>query len=193
MRTKTLTVGLLIMVTLAACNSRPAQGPRSGTARNTQLAPPASEGGANDYPINWDSPLVDGVQMSSVADAQPHVAFQIVLPGFLQPDLIQIDDPTQVSPDEETVAFVFHTTNYGTVVLQESEPNGWTVGQMQARANDANAPAGAFQMVKVKGIDALLIQGSGIGRVMWLKNGVLFNLTGNQISPQQVQNLASQT
>jgi len=110
----------------------------------TQTTEGSEEGGP---PINWESPLSDGVELPSTAAAQILLTFNAVAPRFGEPVLIQVDDPSLVSPAEATLAFVFHLESYGTVLVEERAQGDWTVDQMKARADDPNAPADAFQIV----------------------------------------------
>lgn len=157
--------------------------------------PPSPSRGAEGHdlgepPVNWDSPLLDGVNLSSLQAAQPNLPFTPVAPRFGAPDVIQIDDPAQVQPTDQTLALVFHLQDYGTVLVEERSPGDWSLAQMQARADDPSAPPDAFQMVPVRNTSGLLIQGDGVGRVIWIEKGILFDITGPAVAPQQVLKLA---
>ena len=99
--------------------------------------------------------------------------------------------------EEKSVALVYQFPEEGTVLIQESLPGDWSIAQMretvEAHANepdgDPTAPR-AFQMVGVRSTEGLLVQAHNVGRIMWIEDGILFDITGPTISPDQVLAIA---
>jgi hypothetical protein len=179
-----LALALFGVISLSAC----------GVASGDEPASPKT---------NWDAPLIDGVSQPSVAAAQGLVRFKIVSPAIGTPALIQVDSPAQMPENERTVAFVFHTAAYGTVVVEESEQGDWTLDRFRARASAPVAQAGnasstpgpglhPFQMVPVRKTSGLLATSGEVGSIMWIENGVLFRILGPSVTTEQVQKLAAQ-
>jgi hypothetical protein len=107
-----------------------------------------------------------------------------------RPALIQVDDPAQVPVDDRTVAFVYQLPAAGTVVVEERNAH-LTLTELRRRADAPGVPADAFQMVPVRATRGLLVSGNGIGGLLWVEGGVLFDITGPSVSPSQVQALAA--
>ena len=94
------------------------------------------------------------------------------------------------------VVFVYHLSPFGNFVVEESEPGFWTLAHMRGRA-EAPLPTGSstespdpFVMVPVRGTEGLLVQGHGLGRIMWDENGVLFDIFGETLTVPQALELA---
>jgi hypothetical protein len=130
--------------------------------------------------------------MSDVAEAQRYVGFPILAPKIGTPKLIQIDDPRQTAPEDETVAFIYEFPDMGIVNIEERQPGDITLQKLENRANDPTNPPGAFVMVPIRGTRGLLVSGDGIGRLIWIEGGILIDLSGESITPNQVQILASE-
>jgi hypothetical protein len=189
------------MLAVAAC-SRGASHSRGAAVGARAQQPGPAEG----PPINWDAPLMDGITEPSLQPVQAVVPFALVQPAFGTPDLIQVDDPSGVPADELTVAFVYHLASYGTVNVEEREPGYWTLDQMQQRADEpiptaqgatdtptpgSTASIDPFTMVPVRGTMGLLVQGQGLGRIIWNEGGTQFDITGPTLTPDQTLELAA--
>jgi hypothetical protein len=127
----------------------------------------------------------------SVTQAARYVHFKVREPRFAsRPALIQVEDPAQVPVDDRTVAFVYHLPAAGTVVVEERSAH-LTLAELRRRADAPGVPVDAFQMVPVRATEGLLVSGNGIGGLLWIEGGVLFDITGPSVSPSQVQSLAA--
>lgn len=132
-----------------------------------------------------------------MAEAESYVNFKVAVPGFATADLIQVDNPESLAIEDRTVALVFGSLIFegedlGDVIVEESEPGVHSVEQFRAISESppTGASPGAFQVVSVRGTDGLLVSGNGIGRVIWIESGVLLQILGSRISPDQAQALA---
>jgi hypothetical protein len=197
-------VGIIAVV--PACNNRTEKSlppPREGQSGGEIESGPE---------INWEKPFRDGPTFVSLAAVDEVLPFKVLKPAFGIPDLIQTIPPAALeTPDQQQVALVYHLPDEGTVVLEESLPAEMTleglkqiaaahtgetaeVGQATESATESSTPTmgpvPAFQIVPVRGTEGLLVQGNGVGRIMWVESGLLFDLTGPTISPDQVLALA---
>ena len=109
-------------------------------------------------------------------------------------------------PANGQIAFVYDLADYGgPVLLEEGLAGNFSIDVFKQMVNaHASDPAvssdftsktpgpflPAFQLIDLRGTQGLLIQGNGIGRVMWIEDGVLFDIKGKAISPDQVIKLA---
>jgi len=168
------------LVLLAACG-RGAAGDRP---------PPAAKRGR---PLsNWEVPLHGGRIVASAMQAARYVHFLVHEPQFAsRPALIQVDDPAQVPVDDRT----------GRVRLPPSgRRNGRRRGAQRApHADRAAAARGRSRRARrrlpdgpgARATQGLLVSGNGIGGLLWIEGGVLFDITGPSVSPSQVQALAA--
>lgn len=143
-------------------------------------------------PINWETPYRAGIMVASPSEAETHVDFHVRAPAFgRDPERIQVSDPDQVARQERSVAMVFSLPRFGQVVVKQQLPH-LTLDDLRRRADSPDAPADAFRMVSVRGTEGLLVSWEGVGRLTWIEGGVLFDILGRTISPDQVQELAAQ-
>jgi len=171
---------------------RPQEGP--GIARE--------QGGP---PIDWEHPY-GGPQFKSLAEAEEvlkdALPFTLIVPRWGQPDIIEIlPDAAEVPPEARVVGLIYHLPDEGTVLVEEQLQGAWTLEHLKEMADtnygtlDGQSPqpvAGPdpFQLVDIRSTKALLIQGNGVGRIIWLENGLRFDITGPTVSPEEVISLA---
>ena len=188
--TKTLLAVGLLAISSACAKSPGADQPAGGVSAGAV----ASGGGP---PINWNSPLQDGVTVQGAAAATTDVPFKVVDPRVGNPSLIQVDDPAQVAAASRTVAFVYNLPGDGIVNVEESTAATGMGANLVARANAYAAdptpdPAAAsFQMVALGDGQALLVSQGGRGAELWVQGGVLFEITGQTLTSDQAQELAA--
>lgn len=183
-----------------------------GSAPLADHPPPGpSEEGAGPDGVDWEKPLRGGLVVADVEEAQQLVPFTIVIPAIGEPDLIQVDDPDQFPPDERTVAFVYHLPLIGVAHVKErvsqftledlrtradtpidSSPSPETSEESPAPGVEPSLPLDPFQMIPFAGTEALLVSNGLIGRLLWIRDGVLFDVVGPSITPAQVLELALQ-
>lgn len=159
--------------------------------KNGPAAPPA---------INWDSPLPRGKRSSmTAAITDGRLPFTPTAPRFSHnPALVEVTNPDDVnSPVMRAVAYVYHfpvgkdfpidgrvrVLEYATQV---------TESQLEAVAANPPGPADDFHVIRVNGHGALLVEANGIGRVQFIEHGIMFDVTGPAVSPQEARKLASQ-
>lgn len=187
-------IALLALLMLAAV----------GCARSTPTSregPPADAEGYGGPPIDWTHPL-GGPDFPSVAAAQKLIPFNIVTPRWGQPDVVEtLPDQANVPPEAQIVALIFHLPEEGTVVVREQPQGIDSVDHLRQLADTDYGSVGRtpspspgtpdpFQLVPLRGTYGLLIQGNGIGRIIWLEGGLKFDITGPTVSPDQVLALA---
>jgi len=191
------------VLSLGGCNepSPPTEGPP--IAKEQSQA--AIDKGAVETDIDWDHPFPRGVEQDSVEAASGSVPFDVVSPAALplgQPDLIQTAPPDAYPEGEGAVVFVYHTKDYGNVLVEESTPGDITVEHLVEVADSLGAPSPGsdgtpqgpdpMQIVTLGDAKGLLVQDAGIGRITWVQGGLLFDIKGDEITPEQVIDLASE-
>lgn len=147
--------------------------------------------------INWDSPLPDGKASSTrTARADGRLPFSPTLPQFgMRPTLVQVT--STASHDLRAVAYVYHFPAGkafpvdGRVVVLEYQAEV-TEKQLEAVAAHPPGPAADFTVIRINGHGALLVHANGIGRVQFILHGVMYDVTGPAISPQEAEHLASE-
>ena len=195
MRRLILLVSISLSVAAAACADQ-------STSVDIPAAPGAGGDGATGPnggpPIDWSHPLKDGVSLTGPAAAANKVSFNAVDPGIGTPTLVQMDDPTQVDPSTETVAYVYSLPSIGTINVEERPAAQGMADNLVARANAFDAEPSPdpsepqFQMVQLGSGQALLVTQGGVGAITWVQGGILFSVTGPTVSPDDVQNLAAE-
>lgn len=191
--------GVLVIAAVSGvvvgCGERPApEGPqpvvRGAAAPSTVLPVAVPE-------TDWDRPFKDGLQ-TTTSDARTagQLSFAPQLPHFVQsPVRIQVTDPAATPQDQRAVAFVYRFptgVNYptdGRVVVTQTATDQ-TVANLDTTVEDPPGPPENFRMIDVAGQRALLITGDGVGRVRFIRSGVMFDITGPAVSPTVVSKLA---
>jgi hypothetical protein len=157
--------------------------------------------------INWDLPYGPGAATSeTLADAAMEVSFEFENPSFGKPDVIQVLPANLVeNADQQAVAMIFHLAAEGTILLEIRPAGEFTVDVMKemvaAREGEpADVAPGdaaaasfipAYQMVSLRGSEAMWVQGRGLGRVTWIEKGIRYDLMGETATAEQVLSLAA--
>lgn len=167
----------------------PQAGSSTGEGTNGVVAPS----------IDWSAPLRDGIALNNAADLGPYVPFTVVDPRLGTPSLIQVDDPTQVPPDLRLVAFVYdNLSGYGLINIEEQQaPPGMEQNLEQRAADSAATPspdpsAAQFHILSINGQNVLLGSQLNHASTLWVQGGVLFEVTGPDLTPDQATTLATQ-
>ena len=184
-----ITVSVALAGTVAACANAAAPGQHSGVRARVV--------GADGPRINWDSPLPGGKASSTrTARADGRLPFAPTVPQFgLPPTLVQVTGPA--SNDQRTVAYVYHfpTGNAfpvdGRVRVLEYQAS-ITEKQLEAVAANPPGPAADFTVIMINGHGALLVHANGVGRVQFIEHGVMYDVTGPAVSPEEAEHLASE-
>jgi hypothetical protein len=149
--------------------------------------------------INWDSPLPGGKASSTLAArVDGRLPFLPAIPQFgIEPALVQVTNPATVSAGSRAIAFVYHfpigtafpadgrvrVLEYQTKVTEE---------QLESVPANPPGPAADFSVIRLNGHGALLVHANGIGRVQFILHGVMYDVTGPAVSPQEAEHLASE-
>jgi hypothetical protein len=147
--------------------------------------------------INWDSPLPGGKASSAwTARADGRLPFSPDSPQFgVRPALVQVTSPA--SAGLRAIAYVYHFPAGsafpvdGRVRVLEYQV-GATEEHLEAVAANPPGPAADFTVIRVNGHGALLVHANGIGRVQFILHGVMYDVTGPAVSPQEAERLASE-
>jgi hypothetical protein len=136
---------------------------------------------ANDEPVDWDHPFIDGLEVPTLAEAARHVPFGPVMPPALA-GLRSIVVHRAVWPiRERAVAFVYQTPSYGRLFAIESPPV-MTEAELEAMAAGClpqRGCEGSWTMINLTNTArALLIAGPVTTSILWVRNGILFNVYG---------------
>lgn len=151
----------------------------------------SSEGGPG--PIDWDDPIPGGRVFSDFSRAQKHVGFQLVVPRLDDvPTKIVVEHPkSQPDAAARWVAIVYDLPETGRVLLLERKIS---FGEKELLApldgEHSSFRPDFFGAVDLGDATGLLRQANGIGRVQWIVDGVMMDLTGPSITPDQVRELA---
>lgn len=187
-RVPAFTALMLTLFAVGGCASRP-----TGQAVRESSHQPGTDGGIS---IIWDRPIPDGTVVSTIDEAVQvgKLTFTPLLPNFgVLPVSIEVADPTEF----QATAFMYNFPlsaefpTDGHVRVLESK----ALISQQALLNVVSNPPGPaedFKVVQIAGQDALLVQGNGVGRVQFIRDGIQFDVTGPEISPEECERLASQ-
>jgi hypothetical protein len=195
-RTAAVAAAVAGAVAAVGCASATGQQPASG-ATGQHSASGAHAVGAEGPRINWDSPLPGGKASSTgTAQADGRLPFSPAVPQFgLRPILVQV---TGTAPTgARTVAFVYRFPlgkafpADGRVVVLEYQDEV-TETQLEAVTANPPGPAADFTVIRINGHGALLVHASGIGRVLFILHGVMYDVTGPAVSPREAEHLASE-
>lgn len=192
LETRRLPIWILVVVVLLTLSIRLLNGPNDTSIRTAGLGDVSTEPSpavVGRPEIDWVKPIKGGRDVDSAADAMEHVLFEVKIPHFASPELIQVDGD-EWAPKDRIVAMTFILPEEGGRLLVQERLSHMTRSDMQARADDPSAPPEMFQIVEVRGTVGLLITANDIGRVLWNEGAVLFDITGPSVTPKQVLDLA---
>jgi len=143
--------------------------------------------------INWDAPLGDARLTSASAAAKDGaLTFTPRTPQFsVAPVTVQVSDPDQA------VAYVYRfplgvdfPTDGRIRVLEYATSS--TEADVEGVAKNAPGPPEDFVVLTVSGHRALLVQADGVGRIQYIQNGVMYDITGPAAPTDVVKKLAAQ-
>jgi hypothetical protein len=183
----------VVTITTIAAVAAAATGQPSPASKNS-----AAQENIADPQINWDEPLPGGIVSSAMsARTVGQLPFAPTLPRFpLQPALIEVTNASTTAPDWRTIAYVyrfplgpdFHGDGRVRVLEYQTKV---TESQLEAVAANPPGPPADFRVIRVNGHGALLVQGNGVGRVQYILNGIMYDVTGPAISPAEAERLAA--
>lgn len=149
--------------------------------------------------INWDAPLPEG-KMSSVDGAVRDGALTFIPtpPSFsMAPVAVQVSDPSLIATDDRAVVYIYRfetgpdfPTDGRVRVLEYATTSSET--ELEGVAKNPPGPAEDFSVISIAGHSALLVQGDGVGRVQFIREGVMFDVTGPAVPIAFAEKLAAQ-
>jgi len=143
--------------------------------------------------INWDAPLGEAKGTSPSAVAKDGaLTFTPRTPQFsIAPVTVQVSHPDQA------VAYVYRfplgvdfPTDGRIRVLEYATSS--TETDLEGVVKNAPGPPEDFAVLTVAGHRALLVQADGVGRIQYIHNGVMYDITGPAAPTAVVKKLAAQ-
>lgn len=149
--------------------------------------------------INWDKPLPGGVVSSEqTARTDGRLPFAPSLPRFaLHPALVEVTNARTTATSQRAVAYMYRFPlgpgfrSDGRVRVLEYKTQV-TESQLEAVAANPPGPAADFRVIRINGHGALLVQGDGVGRVQYILNGIMYDVTGPAVTPAEAEKLAAE-
>jgi hypothetical protein len=141
--------------------------------------------------IDWDRPIPNGITVSGARQAQDYVDFKVPAPRLAGVTRrVMVSNP-EWSPDESlrSVVFVYDVPTAGRV-LRTIRRTDASQADLVAASESTAFPPGTFELVSIAGGKGLLTKGRGLGRLEWLADGLLFDLSGPAVTPAQAIALA---
>lgn len=190
-------VPVTLIILLAACGTVRYKPAGSSGEHHSARAPVALQDTAppdGGPAINWDNPIPDGAVVAlSHARSAGALSFSPTAPGFGRaPVTVEVANPAMW----HAVAFVYHFPTGpdfpvdGRVRVLEMETTV-TQADLLAVASNPPGPASDFSVITISGHQALLVQGNGVGRVQFIRNGIEYDVTGPAVSPAEAEKLAA--
>ena len=154
--------------------------------------------------IDWSKPIPGGITTTlAAARATGSLAFTPARPHFAvatpnaTPALasVQVSDPAAAPAGLRTVALVYQFPigadfpSDGRLVIQEHEDSRMTVQDLQAVAQSQPTVA---SMIMIGNAQPALLFSDGVGgRVIFLRNGVSYDITGPDVTKSAVEKIAT--
>jgi hypothetical protein len=189
-----------IAVAASACGQASGDSLRAAPAggSDTRL-PQAGEVPPGPPSINWDRPVQDGIDTTlDRAKADGQLPFDVSAPRFGRAAAtVQVTRPDHPEATGRFLALVFkfpESPDYptdGRVLLQESVQAPMTAADLDVMAQDTY-PGMTYTRFTASGGEGILLSANGIGRVILLRRGIKYDLTGPALTPQQARQLAQQ-
>lgn len=149
--------------------------------------------------IDWDAPLANPLPADqTTAKSVGQLAIDPQMPRLDRPPAgIQVTDPRFADPEMRGIAYVYDfpktpANPSGRVVVIET-PTDQTVQIFVGIAHNRQGrvtPTSGCRLIQVASETALLTYGSNVGRVSFIRNGVMYDVTGPTITPQLAEEMA---
>jgi len=152
----------------------------SAPIRTTAAVTAEAQDVGGDPPADWNNPFVDGVRLTGVAAAAAHLRFIPAAPasvGVPRDVFIHAGAPNRAA---QALGLVYDGVPYGRFIVQE-EPTRMTQEQLESLAKPCESAGcqGSWTVTTLgDGTRVLLIASSVSDGVLWLRDGVLFNVYG---------------
>ncbi len=163
-------VGMLVAVAAASC----ARQAKEGTG------PVGANDPSENIGIDWSNPDPAGVAVMQ-AEAAQDLTFSPVYPqGISAPYKMTVTDPSTTAPGDRIFSLVYRDPTYGPFLVTE-EMSAGTQAELEGLATcDPTAGCvGQRSLVTLNNATtALEITGPASNGVLWLRNGVLFDVLG---------------
>lgn len=199
-----LRYSLIALVLVAGCGA-PVQRVDASRASGISSTSAPAPGVVHDGPtIDWSNPILGGVTTTLTdARAAGSLSFTPAKPDFaaatpnVTPALasVQVSDPTSAPSGLRTAALVYRFPvspdfpRDGRLVIQEHEDSRMTVEDLQAVAASQSTVASMITIGQAQ--PALLLSNGVGGRVVFLHNGVNYDITGPDVTKSAVVKIAA--
>ncbi|HEX6506027.1 MAG TPA: hypothetical protein VF221_00190 [Chloroflexota bacterium] len=150
------------------------------TRDSAGISPSVQRGEAGAVNVDWSNPFVDRIARAGVGEAARDLHFPPVAPAELGHPLAVFVHAQVSAPDQQALALVYQSSTYGRFIVQE-EPMPMTQAQLESLAQTCQPVSceGSWTIVTLPdGTRALLISSSASNGVLWLRNGVRFDVYG---------------
>lgn len=200
-----------LMAVTVACSAAPANsqgGARTSEPAASAVAPSAA---ASTDPIartqvvpegpkiNWDAPLGNAKSTSARAAAKDGaLTFTPRTPRFsVAPTAVQVSDPAATAPADRAVAYVYKFpigADFpidGRIRVLEY-PASTSEADLEGVATNPPGSAEDFAVITIAGHPALLVQADGVGRIQYIQNGIMYDITGPSAPTVIVKKIAAE-
>jgi hypothetical protein len=188
---KKLLCSLVLGVFLTACGSPSANPPAQVDA--------TTEPGVGVPPVDWENPIA-GIEVPGLLAAQKLLPFEVYTPQLeASPFKVLVTDPAKTSLRDMVLALMYHTSNYGLVVIKEHNPDVPidqydTVNLELLAQNGQPGTHGSFELVPVRAAAKALVTTSEDQRqssIFFLEGSIEIVIRGPELDRTDVIELAN--
>jgi hypothetical protein len=177
-RRRAVTFAIIVSaVALVAC-AKAGRGPAAGTTPTPADESPSIEAG---LPIDWNNPIVLGVEVASTDALAEVVSFTPILSSRGEPLRVLVNDPESFDKADRGFAAQYVTADKGTYWLLE-EPTDMTQKDLEGIPSQCDPKQGCQGTWELASLDdgttGLLIDGPASVGVVWLHDGIYFDVIG---------------
>lgn len=149
--------------------------------------------------INWDAPLSHAKWTSATAAAKDGaLTFAPRTPRFPNaPAAVQVSDPAATAVADRAVVYLYKfplgadfPTDGRIRVLEYATTS--SEADLEGVAKNPPGPAEDFAVITIAGHLGLLVQAHGVGRIQYIQNGVMYDVTGPSAPTAVVKKLAAE-
>jgi hypothetical protein len=164
-------------------------------------AAPGGEPRANDNPVDWDRPIPAALEVPSIDQARPALAFTPYVPtGLGSPDRVLVTDPAIMGdPTSRVLALIYDLPSLGRVVVEEGIPqippaqfnSSW---RQQIALNGSPDVHGTLSEATIRnGLEAFIgtSEDGSQSTILWLEGDIEILITGPTLDRDQAVSLAN--
>lgn len=208
-RPSALLTAVLMAVTVGCSAAQPTSQVAAGaseSAASAVISSAAPTGPSTSVPIvpegpkiNWDAPLGDAKWTSARAAAKDGaLTFAPRTPRFsVAPVAVQVSDPAATPAADRAVAYLYKfplgadfPTDGRIRVLEHATTS--SEADLEGVVKNPPGPAEDFAVITIAGHPALLVQAEGVGRLQYIRNGIMYDITGPSAPTAMIKKLAAQ-